>query len=180
MARKPRIQSPTGYYHIMTRGINREIIFKNSKDKIKYLYCIKDAKEKFNLKIICYCLMSNHTHLVLYDENFVLSNFMKSLNCKYAAYFNNKYDRIGSLFQDRFKDESIKSQHQLLAAYRYVLNNPFKAGISSPWDYKWSSYSCYLRKSDIVDASIISDILGDEKQHRSFIESFNDDHFIDV
>ena len=132
MARQPRIQSPTGYYHVMTRGINREAIFKNNKDRIKYLYCIKDAKQKFNLKVICYCLMLNHTHLVLYDENFVLSNFMKSLNSKYAEYFNNKYDRIGSLFQGRFKDESIKSQHQLLAAYRYVLNNPIKAGICKP------------------------------------------------
>ena len=180
MARKIRVKSPTGYYHVMTRGNNKQLIFKNDKDRIKYLCCIKDAQEKFYLKVICYCLMPNHTHLILFDENFVLSNFMKCLNSKYAAYFNREHNRIGSLFQDRFKDECIRNERQLLAAYRYVLNNPYKAGMCEPWDYKWSSYSCYLRESKIVDSSVISCILGDREQHKTFIKSFSDDHFLDI
>ena len=132
MARKLREESPTGYYHVMTRGINKQLIFKDEKDRIKYLVSIINSLEKYKVKIICYCLMPNHTHLVIYDKNKMLSKFMHSLNVRYSIYFNKKYERIGSLFQDRFRSECIKDERQLLAAYRYVLNNPTKAGICQP------------------------------------------------
>ena len=113
----------------MTRGNNKQIIFKDEEDRYKYLSCITDALKKHKVKVICYCLMSNHTHLVIYDKDNQLSLFMLVLNSKYAAYFNKKYDRVGYLFQDRFRSECINDESQLLAAYRYVLNNPYKVGI---------------------------------------------------
>ena len=132
MVRKIRKISQTGYYHVMSRGNNKQIIFRDESDRLKYLSCIKDALKKHNLKLICYCLMSNHTHLVIYDKENQLSLFMLTLNSKYASYFNKKYERVGYLFQDRFRSECIGDERQLLAAYRYVLNNPYKAGLCRP------------------------------------------------
>ena len=180
MVRKIRKISQTGYYHVMSRGNNKQIIFRDEKDRLKYLSCIKDALKKHDVKLICYCLMTNHTHLVIYDEDNQLSLFMLTLNSKYASYFNKKYNRVGYLFQDRFKSECIVDERQLLAAYRYVLNNPYKAGLCKPWDYKWNSYACFQKPSSIVDINIISDLIIDEKQHKDFISSYADDHFIDI
>ena len=136
MPRKERLKSKTGYYHVMIRGIDKQIIFEDEFDKNKFLLCIKNAVNNYEVKVICYCLMINHVHLIIYDSNNSISRFMQSLNCKYAAYFNNKYLRIGPLFHDRYKSEVINDDRQLLAAYRYVLNNPYKAGICSAENYK--------------------------------------------
>lgn len=124
MARQLRIESPTGYYHVMTRGTNKRKLFLDDKDYYKYLKCMEDSVNKYKIKIVCYCLMPNHTHLVVEDNENIISRFMQSLNSKYAGYFNRRYDRIGPLYQGRFNSECIQDQRQLLAAYRYVLNNP--------------------------------------------------------
>ena len=180
MPREIRKYSPTGYYHVMTRGLNKQRIFKNDKDRIKYLHCVADSKDKYDIKVVCYCLMPNHTHLVVYDDKGLISRFMQSLNGRYASYYNRKYERIGYLFQDRFKSENILSQRQLLAAYRYVLNNLYKAGWCRPWEYKWNSYSRFQKNSMIVDTTIISDLLQNEMIHKDFVSSYSDEHFIDV
>ena len=130
MARKLREKSPTGYYHIMTRGIDKQIIFEDNKDKENYLKFLKESKDLYDIKIVAYCLMLNHVHLIVYDKGGELSRFMQSLNRKYAGYFNFKYDRIGPLFHDRYRSEIIKDERQLTACYRYVMNNPYAAGIA--------------------------------------------------
>lgn len=180
MPRKLRAESPTGYYHVMARGIDKQIIFEEESDRWKYLFCIEDALKKYNVKVICYCLMINHVHFVIYDDAKHLSRFIQSVNGKYAMYFNNKYKRIGPLFHDRFRSEIIFDQRHLLSAYRYVLNNPYKAGICGTKEYKWNSYSWYGKPSKIVDTSIIEGILGDETAHFDFVSSYIADEFIDI
>ena len=124
MARKTRKISPINYYHVMTRGIDKQIIFEEDEDRRKYLQCVIDALNNYNIKLISYCLMLNHVHLIIYDPENLKARFMQSLNCKYVWYFNTKYERIGPLFHDRYRSEPINDERQLLAAYRYVMNNP--------------------------------------------------------
>lgn len=136
MSRMPRKLCESGYYHVMNRGIDKQDIFGNEQDMQKYLLCMSDSVNNYRVKIIAYCLMSNHTHLLIFDDSYKLPRFMQSLNTKYARYFNNKYERVGPLFQDRYKTELIKDERQLLATYRYIINNPYKAGICKPWEYR--------------------------------------------
>ncbi len=124
--------------------------------------------------------MINHVHLIIYDPENLKARFMQSLNCKYAWYFNTKYERIGPLFHDRYRSEPINDERQLLAAYRYVMNNPWKSGICDACDYQWSSYSLYGKTNKIVDTQVLFEIIGEKDLHKQFIESYSDDKFIDV
>lgn len=129
MSREVRKYSESGYYHVMIRGVNKQIIFESDTDKTFFIDSLMIAKAKYEIKVIAYCLMENHVHLLIKDNIGDLSKFMQSLNTRYAIYFNLKYCRMGPLFQDRFKSEIINDDRRLLAAYRYILNNPYKAGI---------------------------------------------------
>ena len=89
--------------------------------------------------------MDNHIHLLLKESSEGLATMMKRINVSFAYYFNQKHQRIGHLFQDRFKSEPIENERYLLAVIRYIHNNPVKAGIvKKPEQYKWSSYNSYL------------------------------------
>ena len=84
--------------------------------------------------------MENHVHFIIFEGSDDLSRIMKRINTSYAYYFNKKYQRVGHVFQDRFRSEAIEKENYLLAALRYIHNNPVKAGIvSHPSQYQWSS-----------------------------------------
>lgn len=88
--------------------------------------------------------MDNHVHLIVKGEISNLSRAIKRLNISYAMKFNKKADRVGHVFQDRYRSEVIVDEPYLLHVTRYVHNNPIKAGIAShPWGYRWSSYQEY-------------------------------------
>lgn len=144
MPRGPRKESPTGVYHVMTRGINRQKIFLADTDRKKYLETVKTAKETDHFELYAYCLMDTHIHMVMKVVGNGLQQSMRRINSSYAGYFNWKYDRVGHLFQNRYRSEEILTEKQLLATIRYVHNNPCKAGlVSYPLDYPWSSYHMY-------------------------------------
>lgn len=89
--------------------------------------------------------MDNHVHLLMSEGTEEISKIMKRINVSYAYYFNQKYGRIGHLFQDRFKSEGIEDDTYLLAATRYIHNNPVRANIvKHAGEYKWSSYGIYI------------------------------------
>jgi putative transposase len=149
MPRRSRFHSPIGVYHIMMRGNEKKDIFIDNEDKNKFLDILSDKKLVSKYKIYAYCLMNNHIHLILKECDEALSMFMKRINVSYAYYFNKKYNRVGHLFQDRFKSECIDSERYLLSAVRYVHNNPVKAKIvDNPGDYPWSSYNRYINTMD--------------------------------
>ena len=83
--------------------------------------------------------------------------------------YKKKYDRIGHLFQDRYKSEVIVDEVGLLNVYRYILNNPSKAGIAKANDYKWSSYKEYNQVGGLTDASIIKTLIGTEANLDKFL-----------
>ena len=115
-----------------------------------------------------YCLMDNHIHLLVNEGNDEIARIMKRINVSYAYYFNKKYQRVGHLFQDRFKSEAIEDDTYLLAAVRYLHNNPVKAGmVNYPGEYKWSSYNLYVNDADfrdIIEEQFILGMFSEDKQ----------------
>lgn len=128
MSRIPRrhLKSITKTYHILLRGINKQDIFLDNVDKSKFFRELKRAKEEFGFKIDAYVIMNNHVHLVIYDENDNLSKIIHKIATKYGLYFNKKYDRVGHVFQNRYKSICVETEAYLKNLVRYVLRNPQK------------------------------------------------------
>ena len=153
MSRKARKIIDGKYFHVMVQGIAQENIFPDDDSKGYYLACIKKAKEKHCAKILAFCVMSNHSHLLMSVNGIDnVTEFMSFVNTLYARYYNNENNRIGYVFRDRFKSELIDKEKYLLNCLAYIHNNPVKAGmIKRAEDYKYSSYINYLTKRGIVD-----------------------------
>lgn len=158
MPRQAREVSPSGYYHIMMRGIDRDFIYQSSKDKV---YLLKLLKEEEQLDIAAYCLMDNHVHLVLHSDSDALSLAFRKINLKYAMHYNFVHDRAGHLFQNRYRSEVVADERYLAHLIRYVHNNPVKAGlVGEARQYMWSSYSEYIGNEDIISLQQKRFILG--------------------
>lgn len=156
MPRIARYLLNTSFFHIMVQGINKEEIFKEPKDKEKYLSIINKYKEIYNIVILAYCIMKNHTHILIYSESTEnLSVFMHRTNAMYAKYYNLKYSRVGYVFRDRFLSEPIYDERYLYSCINYIHLNPLEAEIVERADeYIYSSYREYINKSGITKNKI--------------------------
>lgn len=113
------------------------------------------------IHIAAFCLMNNHVHIVVKTDPSSLAKAIKSVNIKYAMRFNQQRERIGHVFQDRYKSEAIEDDKYLLQVIRYIHNNPVKAKlIKSPEQYQWSSYNEYLCDNSIISSIQKEFILG--------------------
>jgi len=189
MPRSKRKYSTTMVYHIMARGNEKKVIFNDKEDRKTFLDIIGRGKEKYGFELYGFCLMDNHFHLLIKDRDNRLSEIMKTINTSYAVYYNRKYDRVGHLFQDRFKSETVLNDRQLIAVLRYIHNNPIKAGIVSGLDeYEWSSYKYYIspaKKNIPVDCDFILGIFEGErdraiKAFETYSMTENEGSFLDV
>ena len=156
MSRLPRIFSYTSFYHVIVRGIGKQILFEENADYRFYLSILKKHSIETNIRVYAYCLMENHVHILLYDPEKNLSLLMKKIGVCYAHFFNKKYERTGHLFQDRYLSEPVETEAYLLTVYRYILKNPEKAGICTPKNYPWSSYHEYTTIPDFLQELIAS------------------------
>ncbi|SNT17697.1 REP element-mobilizing transposase RayT [Anaerovirgula multivorans] len=186
MPRKAREKSESGIYHIMLRGINRQTIFEEDEDNRKFLQTLEQYKDKCGYKIYGYCLMGNHAHLLLKIGEEPLEQVMRRICGNYVYWYNWKYQRIGNLFQDRFKSEPVEDDVYLLTAQRYIHQNPVKAGIIKAIEkYKWSSYHEYLGEVKLVNVDFILKLLSTDKEKaiKRFIEynnELNNDICLDI
>ena len=128
MPRTARIPSASGCYHVVLRGIGKQILFEEDEDYRRFLHTLERYLRDEKADIYAYCLMENHVHLLLHADS-GLDRLMKRIGTSYAYYFNEKYSRSGHLFQDRFSSEPVEDEAYLLAVVRYIHNNPQKAGI---------------------------------------------------
>lgn len=160
----PRINrevSPTGIYHVMQRGVGKQIIFESEDDYKFYLKKLKTYKELLKIEVIAYCLMENHVHLLIRtDDCSDISNLMQRLGTSYAGYYNGKYIHSGHVFQGRYACEIVGDEKYLLTCVRYIHNNPVNAGISSKESYRWSSYIDYIVDQGITDRNYFLSIIG--------------------
>jgi len=173
MPRQARQFGESGYLHVIVRGIGRQAIFEERDDYLFYLAILRRFSVETGVSIIAYCMMENHVHLLLRDDRRNVSLMMKKMGVSYCLYFNKKYERCGHLFQDRFMSEVIDNETYLLSVFRYILNNPQKAGLCAAPAYEWSSYALYSVQQSIVDLTLIRELLGD--RYAAFISAPNDD-----
>ena len=120
MPRGPRVKSISGIYHVMLRGANRQEIFHDDIDCMRFLEIIEKYKKVSGMKVYAWCLMNNHVHLLLKEGIEDLSITMKRIGVSYVTYYNLKYNTTGHLFQDRFRSENVESNVNLFRVIRYI------------------------------------------------------------
>lgn len=176
MARKRRIWYPGATYHVMSRGNNKNKIFRDERDYQKFMSILTNVQIKHPFTLISYCLMTNHYHLQITTLETPISIIMQNLNTTYSKKFNYKYNLVGHVFQGRYTSRLITNKKYFHEVSRYIHLNPVKAQIvSDPLDYKWSSYSEYMdpANAEYTDPSWIFDnFYGDSIQgYKEFVES---------
>ncbi|MCL4359642.1 transposase [Patescibacteria group bacterium] len=145
MARSARISSEGLLYHIFSRGNNREPIFLESSNYLRFLSNLDRFQSAYSYKVYGYCLMPNHFHLLLETKFPNISKIMQVVMTAYTMYLNKKYNRVGHVFQGRFKSIVVQKENYLLQVLRYIHLNPVKSGlVPTPEGYPWSSYHAYL------------------------------------
>ncbi len=205
------------FYHIYNRGVDKRNIFLGDFDYIRFLESLRDFNDleivgslylkamrerkklrsatPHNLKrplvrILCYCLMPNHFHLLLeqLEENGI-TEFMRRLGTGYTNYFNFKYKRTGRLFEGPFRAVLVEQENHLTHLLRYIHLNPLdliepawrKEGVkdlekaeSALVKYRWSSHTTYLleRKSQIIDKGIFGELFKDKKDYQVFLRDW--------
>jgi len=179
MPRKPRIEFEGAFYHVITRGNQRQKIFKSPDDYQKYLQLLTIYKNRYHCSIYAYILMGNHVHILIETQDAPLSKVFQGINQSYTVYFNKKYRTIGHLFQGRYKALLCDRENYLLALLKYIHYNPIRAKIAETLsDYPWSSHSAYMGKANplgIVDTDLVLRMFSEkksraQKQYRAFIE----------
>lgn len=165
MPRQARCRSESGIYHILLRGINKQVVFEEDEDREKFIGCLNHYKDISSYSLYGYCLMDNHIHLLMKEGKEPISYTMKRISVSYVAWYNRKYDRIGHLFQDRFKSEVVETDEYLLAVLRYIHQIPLKVGkTKSVAKYKWSSYGEYIGQSGIDGTGAIAGIFANKRE----------------
>ena len=166
MPRHARKKSKSGVYHVMIRGINRQNIFEDEEDKQRLVKTIERYKNEQTCEVFGYCLMDNHIHLLIKETGESISAIIKKISGSYVYWYNNKYDRYGHLFQERYKSEVVEGDGYLLTVLRYIHQNPLKAGLVKDLsDYKWSSYNEYIYHPKIVSIDYILEMFSTNKKH---------------
>lgn len=170
MPRIARIYTEEGIFHVLTRGNNKQNIFKEAADFKVYLHILKELKRDQPFRLYNYCLMSNHVHLILEsNKSTELSKFMKRLNLTYYHYYKRKHGYAGHFWQDRFKSLLIARDEYLLACGLYIERNPVRAGIAqTPQEYPYSSYGYYGygREDVLLDENLCYQGLGNDPRSR--------------
>ena len=111
-------------------------------------------------RLFAYCLMGNHIHLLIKEEKEPLEQIFKRIGGKFVYWYNIKYQRVGHLFQDRFKSEPVEDDAYLFTVLRYIHQNPVKAKLcENVEDYRFSSYNEYTDRKWIVDTEFILDMM---------------------
>lgn len=141
MARLPRLVVPGQPHHVIQRGNDRQLIFREPADYGIFLDWLGQAARQFKVAIHAYVLMPNHLHLLASPADQAgLGRMMQWVGRHYVPYFNHKYDRIGTLWQGRYKATVIDSERYFLVCSRYIELNPVRAGmLVDPAQYRWSS-----------------------------------------
>ena len=135
MARPLRIEYDGAVYHVTTRGNARKPIFIDNKDREFFLGTLEQVNKRYHWICHAYCLMNNHYHLVIETPNGNLSKGMRQLNGVYTQAFNRRHNRVGHIFQGRYKAVLIRKESHLLEVGRYVVMNPVRAkAVEGLWD----------------------------------------------
>jgi len=191
-------------YHVLNRGVEKrptftdkrelqravdtlkfyrfaDLPFKLSKffnlphdERVKTLERVEKENSKL-VEVICFCLMPNHFHFLLKQlQDNGISIFVSRFSNSYAKYFNTKHERVGPLFQGRFKAVHIENDEQLIHVSRYIHLNPVVSYLIETEileSYQWSSYPEYLKliNSQITDKELVMSFFKTEDKYKQFV-----------
>ncbi|MCC6140614.1 MAG: transposase [Nitrospira sp.] len=145
MARKPRLDFPGAFYHVIVRGNQRATIFHDAADYTAYLERLERYRRRDGVTLHAYVLMKNHVHLLLETGAAPLAQTMHTLQFTYSQYYNRQYTKSGHVFQGRYKAILCDRDAYLLELVRYLHLNPARLRTPiTPWTYQWSSHAAYL------------------------------------
>ena len=179
---------PESFYHIYNRGVNKQLIFVDRADYLMFesllsRYLSEDRKQingapypsfSGRLEVLAYCLMPNHFHLFIYQhDNDAMREFVKCLTVSYSMYFNKRWNRVGPLYQQRYRAVWVNDESYLQHISRYIHLNP-----KAYETYEWSSYRAYIGRSDIpwlIPNKILSMFSG-PKAYAGFVADFKLKH----
>lgn len=182
MPRISRKNLNTSFLHVMVQGVNKDYIFNKDYYKKQYLELIKKFKNEFNIELLAYCIMSNHAHFAIFNEDKeTLGKFMHKANFEYARLYNKAENRCGVLFRNRYNIEPIYNQKHLANCINYIHLNPVKAGmVEKCEDYKFSSYMDYMKNNGLATSDILHQIFGKNFDYTSMSKKQCGRLFMDV
>jgi len=202
-----KIYKENSCYHLYNRGVAKQKIFKDVKDYKMFLFYLKfylspisppaglqgptlkvSPSRRLNnyfdkIRLIAYCLMPNHFHLLLHQtDKLLIRDFMRSVGTKYSLYFNRRYKRRGPLFEGNYKAVLIDSDDQLVYLSKYIHQNPL-AFLPSRLDLEGYKYSSYLNYLGLIKQSWVKpkDVLSIFKEknkllsYKDFVERIDED-----
>ena len=145
MPRAARRKSESGIYHVILRGMNRQQIFYDEEDYAYFIHLLDRFQDISHYELYAYCLMGNHIHLLLKTGEEPLDRVFRRIGASFVYWYNLKYQRVGHLFQDRFRSEPVEDDQYFLTVLRYVFRNPVKAGLcTKPEEYPYSNIREYI------------------------------------
>ncbi|MEX2012998.1 MAG: transposase [Candidatus Levyibacteriota bacterium] len=182
-----------GYYHLYNRGVEKRDIFLDEQDYAVFLSYIKQYLDLSgsdphplanDIRLLAFCLMPNHFHLLAKQSSINgITKLMRAISTNYVMYFNKKYERVGTLFQGKYKAAQVDNDSYLLHLSRYIHLNPYPG--SDPKYYNYSSYKYYLgtrnaswiKTEEILDYFKTAKRVGakDYLSYESFIEDYKMD-----
>ena len=184
MSRPLRLEFPGAWWHIHSRGVERRDIFLDDADRRTFLKTLADAVPRFRWRLHAYVLMNNHYHLLVETIDATLSRGMQRIGGDYAETFNKRHDRVGHLFQGRFRAHLIDSETYLLRVARYIVRNPVRAGlVARAAEWPWSSHRAtaglertgsWLTTSAILDRLDARDLAFAMIAYRQFVDDVPD------
>ena len=180
--------APESFYHVYNRGVEKRLIFLDDQDYIVFLGLLKKYLtgeqdktknrhqfKKFDkeIKLVSYCLMPNHFHLLIYQENEKsITEFMRCITTGYVMYFNNRYNRVGGLFQASYKASLINADTYLHHISRYIHLNPDEY---LKWPYSSLPYYLGKKSTKWVQPALVLELFdGDPKQYLEFVKDYED------
>jgi putative transposase len=189
MARPLRLEFEEAIYHITARGNRRERIFAGDADRARFLEMVARSLPRFEVELHAYVLLPNHFHLLVRTRRANLSRWMHWVMVSYTIWFNRRHDKVGHLFQGRYKSLLVEGGNYLLGLSRYVHLNPVRGKVIGAGDpkerrarlrgYRWSSYRGYAglsKQAEFVTEELVlgeldvRDGRGGRVRYRRFVE----------
>lgn len=141
MTRPLRIEFAGAFYHVVSRGNARQMVFKEATDFAGFVDLLGEVCTRFEWHCHAYCVMGNHYHLVVETRLANLGLGMRHLNGVFTQRYNKRHGRVGHVFQGRYKASLVQEERYLVELARYVVLNPVRAGIARrAADWPWSAW----------------------------------------
>lgn len=165
--RRARVTYHGAFHHVMSRGYEGRNIFKDSSAKDFLVTLFRRFAARNEIKLLGWCILDNHYHLILRNDQDQLSRFMKEVNGTYGRYYRMMYGGKGAIFDGRFKSTVIENDEYLRASLLYLFQNPVRAGLALSADgYSWSSMMELTDQNSfaLTDRDFILEFLGSVRQ----------------